>query len=139
MHAILAAALAELDVTARLHAGSCTEPCAGLLCFQQITPGDLLVGPAKVAGSAQRKQRGALMQHGSLLLAASPHAPVLPGIRELSGHMLAIEETWAAIVQQFSRQTGWDLVATGWTDDERRRKLDLAATKYTLDAWNRKR
>ena len=45
------------------------------LCFQRRSPGDVLVGGVKVAGSAQRRCRGAVLQHGSLLLARSPAAP----------------------------------------------------------------
>src|SRR5262245_14067916 len=86
MHAVLVAALADLGVTARLHAPSGGEgQFTGFLCFEHLTAGDVLVGPAKVVGSAQRKQRGAVMQHGGILLATSPHTPSLPGIRELSG------------------------------------------------------
>ena len=54
------------------------------LCFQHQTPGDLLVAGHKVVGSAQRRPHGATMQHGSILLRRSPHAPALPGIADLS-------------------------------------------------------
>ncbi len=40
-------------------------------------------GRYKVCGSAQRKRRGALLQHGGVLLAQSPAAPELPGLKEL--------------------------------------------------------
>src|SRR5467141_2181778 len=97
MHGIVAAALAGLGVTARLCSPTPEPPFAGVLCFQHFTPGDVLIGTAKVVGSAQRRQLGALMQHGGILLAASPHAPVLPGIRELSGRSLSVEETCTAV------------------------------------------
>ena len=35
-------------------------------------------------GSAQRRRKGAILQHGSLLLSASPTTPELFGVRELS-------------------------------------------------------
>ncbi len=39
-----------------------------------------------ICGSAQRRvAAGAVLQHGSLLLAQSPFAPELPGILELTG------------------------------------------------------
>ena len=37
----------------------------------------------KILGSAQRRHRGAILQHGSLLIAQSPAAPELPGWQEL--------------------------------------------------------
>lgn len=139
MHQIIAAALAGLGVTVQAHAPAPAPPFAGVLCFQHFTAGDLLIGAAKVVGSAQRRQRGALMQHGGILLAASPHTPALPGIRELSGRSLSVEETCAAVVREFARQTGWDVAPGAWNAAERRRIATLAADKYAGVAWNLKR
>ncbi|MEM1224534.1 MAG: lipoate--protein ligase family protein [Planctomycetota bacterium] len=55
------------------------------LCFQRRTGEDLIVAGYKVLGSAQRRTRGSILQHGSLLLSASPHARALPGLAELTG------------------------------------------------------
>ncbi len=139
MHALIAAALARLGVTARLHAAAQDGPFHGFLCFQHFTAGDLLIGSGKVVGSAQRRQHKALMQHGSILLAASPYAPMLPGIRELSGLDLPVAETCAAVQQELERQTGWTLTAADWTAAERRRVAELAEATYGQDTWNRKR
>ena len=54
-----------------------------VLCFARSAPQDLLVGDCKVLGSAQRRRRGAVLQHGSLLVRTSPHAPLFPGLLEL--------------------------------------------------------
>ncbi|GAB4132414.1 MAG: hypothetical protein Kow0040_13110 [Thermogutta sp.] len=59
------------------------------LCFLRRSPGDILVKSAdgafetKIVGSAQRRERGAVLQHGSILFAQSPFTPELPGLREL--------------------------------------------------------
>lgn len=50
------------------------------LCFERRSCGDIVVDDHKVMGSAQRRGRGALLQHGSLLLATSPYAPSLQGL-----------------------------------------------------------
>jgi lipoate-protein ligase A len=139
MHELIAAALAALGVTARLHVPAGDAPFHGFLCFQHRTAGDLLLGPGKVVGSAQRRQHRALLQHGSMLLAASPHAPMLPGIRELSGRTLGTDETCAAVQEEWGRATGWPLRAGDWTDAERRRIEELAGGKYGRDEWNGKR
>src|SRR5262249_19566028 len=139
MHGIIAAALAELGVNARPYAPAGEPHFTGVLCFQDFTAGDLLVGPGKVVGSAQRRHRRALLQHGGILLAASPHTPDLPGIRELSGVSLSVPETCSAITREFTRQTGWDLAEGDWTAAERERLQELVTTRYTHDAWNRKR
>lgn len=59
-----------------------TEP---FLCFQRRTPGDVLLAGHKIGGSAQRRRRCAILQHGSVLLAKSAAAPELLGIAELTG------------------------------------------------------
>jgi lipoate-protein ligase A len=110
-----------------------------VLCFLHHTPGDLLVAGHKVAGSAQRKQRGALLQHGAILLAASPSTPVLPGIGELTGQRLTVAETCASVRHAFAQQTGWHLAEAEWTVAERQRLHELVAGKYTQESWNRRR
>ncbi len=138
MHRVIGAALATLGVTACLH-----EPpdihCETPLCFRHLTAGDLLAEGAKIGGSAQRRQRGALMQHGGLLLAQSPYAPELLGIRELTGRDLTVEETCTAIRQDFVLETRWDLIPCAWSADEAGRIESLVAEKYCQREWNEKR
>ncbi|HEV3083672.1 MAG TPA: biotin/lipoate A/B protein ligase family protein [Gemmataceae bacterium] len=139
MHTIIASALAERGVTTTPQAAASAPPFRGDLCFQHFAAGDLLISSAKVVGSAQRRQRGALMQHGSILLAQSPYTPALPGIRELSGRDFGAEEIAEAVQESFTRSTGWRLVPGGWTGAELDRIEHLAMAKYAQDHWNRKR
>jgi lipoate-protein ligase A len=53
------------------------------LCFQRRSPVDILVGDHKVVGSAQRRSRTGLLQHGSLLVNRSALFPDLKGLEEL--------------------------------------------------------
>ena len=136
MHTIIARALMNLGVfTVKVE----QERKTGSLCFQHLTPGDLLLETAKVVGSAQRKQRGALLQHGAILLATSPHATALPGIRELTGAMLTPGEIIPVLEREFAAETGWILNAENWTDVERQRVGELVQIKYGEQSWNRKR
>lgn len=57
-----------------------TEP---VLCFAREDEHDLVLEQHKVLGSAQRRRRGAILQHGGLLLKASATTPELPGIADL--------------------------------------------------------
>jgi lipoate-protein ligase A len=138
MHRNIRAALSELGVdgvelveTPALH--------GDVLCFQRHTPGDLVCRGAKITGSAQRKHRGALLQHGSILLAASPHAPQLSGIAELSGRAVAHERLAAAIVHAVTSDTGWHVEAWDWNDAETNLRTALASAKYATPAWNERR
>jgi lipoyl(octanoyl) transferase len=100
VHAALARRLNALGVPAELQGpGVGPAPRSPFLCFQRRTEGDILLKHAKIAGSAQRRSRDALLQHGSLLVATSPTAPELLGIESLSGLHLPREE-WAMLVEE---------------------------------------
>ncbi len=59
------------------------------LCYLRRSPVDVVVGGDKIVGSAQRRGKGGLLQHGSLLLRASRHAPELVGIFDLPRNLSA--------------------------------------------------
>lgn len=59
-----------------------------MLCFQRKNSHDVTLNQKKVLGSAQRRRRGAIMQHGSLLLRASAVAPEIPGLADLASQNL---------------------------------------------------
>jgi lipoate-protein ligase A len=56
------------------------------LCFERRSPVDIVVGSSKIVGSAQRRSRAGLLQHGSILIRGSSFAPHLPGLEELPPH-----------------------------------------------------
>ena len=90
VHRELIAALASAGVAARLRGTGGAAKGDPTLCFLREDPRDVVVTDAagavrKIVGSAQRRRRGAVLQHGSLLAAASPAAPGVPGLRELCG------------------------------------------------------
>lgn len=76
LHAALAAGLRALGVpvddvpegggAAAASTGPFALTAAG--CFREPAPGELTVDGRKLVGSAQRRRRGALLQHGSILL-----------------------------------------------------------------------
>jgi lipoate-protein ligase A len=137
MHDVLRLALARLGVEAR-QCGS--EWKRGeVLCFLHHTSGDLFIGECKVAGSAQRKQRGALMQHGSILLAQSPHTPDLPGIAELSGRALSPADVSSALVASLADATGFSVEPGPWTAHDEQVIAELVGARYATAAWNERR
>jgi lipoate-protein ligase A len=139
MHDILAAALASLGVAASACTPAGLARFTGLLCFQHVTRGDLLIASAKIAGSAQRRQRGALLQHGALLLAGSPHAPALPGILDLTGRKLSADEVCRAVVRSFAQATGWQTNPSCWTAREQDGIEEAVRTRFAQASWNCKR
>lgn len=92
-----------------------------LLCLANVSEGDVLVRDIKVAGSAQRRRGGAVLQHGSVLLqpaqlaaglahtaglqpdgaALDLQAAGLAGISGLGGpvlHAMALARAWAECI-----------------------------------------
>lgn len=53
------------------------------LCFSRADRNDIVVGSEKIVGSAQRRRRGAVLQHGSILLQRSQFAPDYCGVFDL--------------------------------------------------------
>jgi lipoate-protein ligase A len=140
MHRVLAGALAKLQLQVGAVAPGERRKLGEVLCFLDQTPGDLLSHGRKVVGSAQRKHRAALLQHGAILLAQSEYTPALPGLHELAG---AAPDTFDAVeraaVEALAEDTGWRIEPADWTDQEKARREELMASKYTSPAWNAKR
>jgi lipoyl(octanoyl) transferase len=139
-HHILQRVLAGHGV--RSHAVVCGEEqkLGAVVCFLHQTPGDLLIGGSKVAGSAQRKMRGALLQHGSILLHRSEYVPNLAGICDIpSAPRLAPNQLADKLKAAFAADTGWELVSGAWTAEELSRTAAIRAEKYANPSWNEKR
>ncbi|HZU38061.1 MAG TPA: lipoate--protein ligase family protein [Gemmataceae bacterium] len=139
MHGLIAAALADLGIQLTVLPSEAEQPFDGLLCFQHPTVGDLMAGTHKLVGSAQRRRRGALLQHGGILLAGSPYTPELPGLQELTQRTIRTSDLSEAITGRFRLETGWRLTPVGWGNDERESVNSLVAQKYSRPEWNAKR
>lgn len=131
------------------------------LCFLRRARGDLLLEPEapasantvdgahKVAGSAQRKRRGAVLQHGSILLAKSPCAPELAGINDVLASDIqaqTLADSWAAPLAERLGLEILDLREGELPGSGRpaARLLDEAAvaealSRFTQPAWTRRR
>lgn len=83
VHGWLIAALALCGVESRMRGLTAVGTDADFLCFRRGDPRDVVVAGRKVIGSAQRRRRGAVLQHGSVLLTRSAFAPDLLGLRDL--------------------------------------------------------
>jgi lipoyl(octanoyl) transferase len=138
MHHVVRDVLKTLGVPAQAVVCGEEQKLGPVLCFRHQTPGDLTVNGHKVAGSAQRKWKGAMLQHGSVLFSCSPLAPSLPGIAELSDKPLAPAFRWP-VVKELAKQTGWAVELGDWTADELADAGRIAAEKFATAEWNEKR
>jgi len=139
VHQLLAEVLAGQGVPVRLHTPSPGDDSPSPLCFHHFTAGDLTLAGAKVVGSAQRKTRGALLQHGGILLARSPFTPTLPGVRDLAGVTLDPTSLSRAVIAALGAATGWDMTDGQWQLDELHAMNAAALGKFTRPEWNDRR
>ena len=139
-HESLLVTLARRGIAARLCDGAVAsgDP-APFLCFQRRTSGDVLLGDQKIAGSAQRRYRSALLQHGSVLLECSSYAPELPGIGQLAAAGLSAAALAADWLEPLSCAASLEPVGGTLSAAERERASQLVHTKYAHPAWTHRR
>lgn len=88
VHGGLARGLAEIGFAVSCRGQTLKRPDEPVLCFQRQNAHDLVCAGHKVLGSAQRRRRGAILQHGSLIRRASASAPDVWGLEELAAKKL---------------------------------------------------
>jgi lipoate-protein ligase A len=124
-----------------------TEP---FLCFQRQSPGDVVLVPAgnstaprepsrKVLGSAQRRHRGAILQHGSLLLEKSTSAPELAGLTDLAGPLPTVHDLIAAVCDQLTAACKLRLIPYELSCELQSKAEQIANSKYGSPAWTNRR
>jgi lipoate-protein ligase A len=160
--------LARLGVTAEL-----AEPAeqrnpfsprkrvsASPVCFEAPSDYEVLVGGRKLVGSAQVRQGGVLLQHGSLLLdvdvpklvavfrwpaGLSPESKVasltgrITSLRTVLGREVSFAEVAAALQAGFAQALDVRLLPGQVTDEEWQTAAHLRQTKYANPAWNARR
>lgn len=136
MHAAIVDSLAEFGVSAQPFrlAGSGLGEEDAFLCFQRRTAEDLIVGGYKIVGSAQRRVRAALLQHGSILLKASPSAPELPGVFDLTSVPVSIDELCTRLAEVVGRWMGIRWQREDLKENEKLRATELE-TRFKSSGW----
>lgn len=123
-------------------------------CFASLARWEVKCGGRKLIGSAQRRVRGAILQHGSLLI-GSQHRRLLellpPGgaeaARHLEGSSTCLQE-WVngpvdlgrlagCLAEGFGRCLGVEMRPGTLSPAEARRAAELVELQYGDPAWNR--
>lgn len=135
VHQMVIGLLSERGVAVRPYAKIRPGGAAPFLCFQRRSAGDLVVGEAKIAGSAQRRLAGAVLQHGSLLLGRSPAAPELPGLEELTGRTWPVGELIHSWQECLTQTLGLRWRKEDLTGEEKSEVARIVAEKYADPHW----
>ncbi len=147
VHQSMIRALADLGVSATTFGQSGCRLLGDcpFLCFMRRSDNDLVVSGYKVLGSAQRKSRRAILQHGSLLLGASEFAPELPGVSDLTGRSVTIDQIATRFTTHVQNQlsvadgpgVAWE--AAGLTPTEQSRAEEILESRFGAAKWTDRR
>jgi lipoate-protein ligase A len=145
VHRVIIGQLQALQLEARLFRQDETMPQStetdtdAFLCFQRRAESDILIGPHKVGGSAQRRLRNSLIQHGSLLLSRSDCAPELAGINDLGDHVLDPARFCREMKGRLSQELEIDFRIGQMSKTEIELAELLATSRFGAQNWTAKR
>lgn len=146
INVILVAALHALGVAATVAEPEGRAPPPGSApCFEEPVAGEIVAAGRKLVGSAQWRERGALLQHGSilvdddqvlaseLLLRPAPPPPPPATLRALLGRAPSADDVAEALRSALSE--GGAEVGTLEMDDDLRSAALIARATYEDDRW----
>ena len=104
----LAAGLQDLEVSAELQPDTGDRAMVPSIrpCFESPAPGEVVVAGRKLVGSAQLRERGVVLQHGSLLLEDQQH--LLKDLLQLASADMAAPP--ACLADYLAPPPSWDLL-----------------------------
>lgn len=130
------------------------------VCFDAPSWYELVVEGRKVAGSAQTRQKGVILQHGSILLDLDedllfslfkyPNERVKErlqrnfknkavAINEISPNRVSLQQAWDAFQTGFEKGLGITLKPYTLTDEQNAYVEKIANEKYSSNSWNFRR
>jgi lipoate-protein ligase A len=143
VHGAIAGLLAERGLQARRRGEGGplrgNAPERPLLCFTGSDPEDIVGSGHKWVGSAQRRRDGAVLQHGSILLARSPEVPELIGVCDVAELPRSPQDWEEPLRQRITAALDLQSMAIGVPDSLRDRALEREQATYRNTAWTRSR
>lgn len=115
------------------------------LCFQRRSRGDVLISDRteaddyKVIGSAQRRRRTAVLQHGSILWNTSPFAPEICGFAQVLGIDTTIEQAFENLETNIGTLLPLEIEPINLPAPVQELARQLEASRYGQSAWTKRR
>jgi lipoyl(octanoyl) transferase len=139
VHAAIAGGLVGLGVSAvrqgKVFRSVDCERSRPLLCFTDLSPEDIVFEGVKIVGSAQRRRGGAVLQHGSIMLARSPQVPELSGLCDVADLSVQPKEWSDRLFEWIPKSLGLHPVAVQLPDEIRMQARERALRRYGDSAW----
>jgi lipoate-protein ligase A len=129
----------------RLHEPSKLSPSQEpFLCFARRACGDVVLvdnngNESKLLGSAQRRHRGAILQHGSLLVERSPFAPELAGWLDLTGVRISTPTLISSLTVPIADALGLRASPAQFPSELQSNAEGFANSKYGGSTWTKRR
>lgn len=147
IHERMIAVLFSKGIDAQRRGISSEEQHEPFLCFGRGDSQDIVYRGHKILGSAQRRRRGAVIQHGSLLLRQSEYADEFPGLLDLVdvplGDSGLSEDSLDSLIEELAREISSVFGKIVFEDrlpaSIYRRAVELETEKYSSLNWNRRR
>jgi lipoyl(octanoyl) transferase len=161
IHQGLLAGFRNLQINASLLPPKKREKTASSsVCFATSAAYELVVAGRKIAGSAQMRQRGVMLQQGSILLEMDvdllfsvlrfpservkerlqqTFADKAVTIHRFRKEPITLQEVVQAFFAGFQQGMGLKLTIAELTEEERNRAQAIAQKRYGSAAWNRQR
>jgi lipoate-protein ligase A len=114
------------------------------LCFARRACGDVVLidnngNESKLLGSAQRRHRGAILQHGSLLVEKSQFAPELAGWLDLTGIPISIQALISSLTVSIADALAVHVLPQQFPSELQSNAEGLANSKYGGATWTKRR
>ncbi|MCH7988607.1 MAG: lipoate--protein ligase family protein, partial [Planctomycetes bacterium] len=138
-HKQILTVLKRFGICAQLRGTDLNENDEPFLCFGRKDPRDIIYRGHKILGSAQRRRRGAVLQHGSLLLKRSAFASAFPGIDDLCGKNHCDGRLAPELAAELGVLISSNCVDFSISHVDRIRIVQLQNQRYRSLHWNRLR
>jgi len=102
-------------------------------CFARAGPTDIIARSRKLAGGAQRRRRGAVLQHGSVLLETDEPGAI--GLAEALRSPVTFDRLAAEMVRGFEAEFAVRLAPRDLSPEEAERAEQIRRRRYGSPAW----
>jgi len=131
VHERIIAVLAQYAIVAKLRGTALPAERETFLCFGREDPNDVVLEGHKILGSAQRRRRGAVLQHGSLLMRRSEYAPQFPGVLDLAPTVSLDHRFVGNLIGAVAALLADEMVMTNLSDEDRHRTERIVASRLS--------
>lgn len=115
------------------------------LCFQRRSTGDVVMRKPhletdhKIIGSAQRRRRGAILQHGSILWETSSFAQEICGFANLVNVGTTLSAAQDSLIEGLPALFDFECMRTSISADVDKQASQLSDQRYCQGAWTKRR